>query len=206
MWLGRDAASGQQLPQPAIAGLDAGLQRQLTSDARRYGFHATLKAPFQLADGLTEAHLHQALQGFCAQQNAIQIDAPEVQWMGKFLALRSTGDQVALNEFAFACVGHFDHFRAAMSDAELSRRQQVPLSPRQNDLLLAWGYPYTAEEFRFHMTLTDRLEAGPVADNLHSAACQYFAVSEPLIINGISLFIEPQAGEDFKLLRRFSFS
>ena len=68
LWLGRDAASGQQLPQPAITGLDADVQWQLTRDARRYGFHATLKAPFQLADGLTEANLHQALQEFCKQQ------------------------------------------------------------------------------------------------------------------------------------------
>jgi putative phosphonate metabolism protein len=206
MWLGRDAISGQQLPQPAIAGLAADMQWQLTRDARRYGFHATLKAPFQLADGLTEANLHQALQEFCKQQNHIKIQAPEVQWMGKFLALRPTGEQPALNEFAFACVSHFDHFRAPMSRAELARRQQMPLSPRQNDLLLEWGYPYTAEEFRFHITLTDRLDAGAVADSLHRAACQYFAVSEPLIINGISLFIEPQAGQDFELLRRFSFS
>ncbi len=205
LWLGRDAASGQQLPQPAIAGLDAGLQGQLTSDARRYGFHATLKAPFQLADSLTEADLRQALQEFCAQQTHIQIHAPQVQWMGKFLALRPTGDQAALNEFAFACVRHFDHFRTPMSEVELARRQQAPLSSRQNDLLLEWGYPYTAEEFRFHMTLTDKLDAGAVAESLHDAAVQYFTLSEPLIIDGIALFTEPEAGADFQLLARFPF-
>lgn len=205
-WLGRDAASGQLLPQPTIAGLDAGLQRQFTRDARRYGFHATLKAPFQLADGWTETDLLQALQEFCAQQNNIQIHAPQVQWMGKFLALRPIGDQPALNEFAFACVRHFDHFRAAMSQAELARRQQMPLSPRQSELLLQWGYPYTAEEFRFHMTLTDKLDAGEVADSLHDAAVQYFTLSEPLIINSIALFVEYQAGADFELLERFPFS
>ncbi|MBI3726963.1 MAG: DUF1045 domain-containing protein [Burkholderiales bacterium] len=205
-WLGRDAANGQQLPQPAIAGLDTGLQTQPTRDARRYGFHATLKAPFQFADGLPEADLRQALQEFCAQQNNIQIHAPQVQWMGKFLALRPTGDQPALDEFAFACVSHFDHFRAAMSEAELVRRQQMPLSPRQNDLLLEWGYPYTAEEFRFHMTLTDKLDAGAVADSLHDAAVQYFTLPEPLIINSIALFVEHQAGADFELLERFLFS
>ncbi|MES2038773.1 MAG: DUF1045 domain-containing protein [Pseudomonadota bacterium] len=205
-WLGRDAASGQLLPQPAIAGLDAGLQRQLTSDARRYGFHATLKAPFHLADSWPEADLHQALQEFCAQQTHIQIHAPQVQWMGKFLALRPTGDQAALNDFAFNCVRHFDQFRTPMGEAELARRQKIPLSPRQNELLLEWGYPYTAEEFRFHMTLTDRLDAGAVADSLHDVAVQYFTLSEPLIIDGIALFVEHQAGADFELLERFLFS
>ncbi|MFZ6677405.1 DUF1045 domain-containing protein [Undibacterium sp. Tian12W] len=205
-WLGRDAASGQLLAQPTIAGLDAHLQRQLSSDARRYGFHATLKAPFQLADSLTEADLRRVLQEFCAQQSIIQINAPQVQWMGKFLALRASGDQTALNDFAFACVRHFDHFRAPMSEAELARRQRIPLSPRQNELLLEWGYPYTAEEFRFHMTLTDRLDAGAVADSLHDAAVRYFTLSEPLIMNSIALFIEHRAGADFELLERFSFS
>ncbi|MFZ6872040.1 DUF1045 domain-containing protein [Undibacterium sp. Di27W] len=204
-WLGHDAASGQLLAQPAIASLDAGLQLQLTSDARRYGFHATLKAPFQLADGMSEADLRQALQEFCVQQSVIQINAPEVQWMGKFLALRATGDQTALNDFAFACVRHFDHFRAPMSEAELARRQKMPLSARQNELLLEWAYPYTAEEFRFHMTLTDRMDAGAIADSLHAAAIQYFSLPEPLVIDGIALFIEPEAGADFELVARFPF-
>ncbi|MFZ6776827.1 DUF1045 domain-containing protein [Undibacterium sp. Ji83W] len=204
-WLGRDAASGQLLSQPAIAKLDADLQGQLTSDARRYGFHATLKAPFQLADGLSEAHLCQALQEFCAQQNIIKIHAPQVQWMGKFLALRATGDQTLLNDFAFNCVRHFDHFRAAMSEAELARRQKIPLTVRQNDLLLEWGYPYTAEEFRFHMTLTDKLDAGAIADSLHAAAVQHFTLSEPLTIDGIALFVEAEAGADFGFLARFPF-
>ncbi|MFZ6733132.1 DUF1045 domain-containing protein [Undibacterium sp. Ji42W] len=204
-WLGRDAASGQLLPQPAIAGLDAGLQQQLTRDARRYGFHATLKAPFRLADGLTETDLRQALQEFCAHRNNIQIHAPQVQWMGKFLALLPSAVQAVLNEFAFNCVRQFDHFRAAMSEAELMRRQKVPLSLRQNELLLEWGYPYTAEEFRFHMTLTDRLDAGAVADSLHDAAVRHFNLSEPLIIDGITLFMEAEPGADFELLARYPF-
>ncbi len=207
-WLGRDAASGQLLPQPAIAGLDAGLQRQLTSDARRYGFHATLKAPFQLADGYSEADLVKALQEFCKQQKTIQLQEPQVQWMGKFLALRPTVDHTAqaeLNNFAFDCVRHFDQFRAPMSEMELARRQKVPLSPRQNALLLEWGYPYTAEEFRFHMTLTDRLDAGAVADSLHDAAVEYFYLPEALIIDSIALFMEAEAGADFELLARIPF-
>ena len=29
--------------------------------------------------------------------------------------------------------------------------------PRQDANLLRWGYPYVLEDFRFHMTLTERL-------------------------------------------------
>jgi hypothetical protein len=43
-WLGRDAWSGDAQRQPAIADIPA-----LTEEPRRYGFHATLKAPFHLA-------------------------------------------------------------------------------------------------------------------------------------------------------------
>src|SRR5690606_33508950 len=53
-WLGRNAFTGAPLVQPETNGLDAAA---LTADPRRYGFHATLKAPFALAEGRSEAEL-----------------------------------------------------------------------------------------------------------------------------------------------------
>ena len=55
--LGYDAFTGGNLPFP-----DGVLQmspdwRDLTRDPRKYGFHATLKAPLSLAPGKTEAEL-----------------------------------------------------------------------------------------------------------------------------------------------------
>ncbi len=40
---------------------------------------------------------------------------------------------------------------------ELQRRRAANLTPRQEFLLMHWGYPYVLDEFRFHMTLTRRL-------------------------------------------------
>ena len=52
-WLGRDARTGETLEQPAIAGIDARAFAAMTAEPARYGFHATLKPPFRLADGFS---------------------------------------------------------------------------------------------------------------------------------------------------------
>src|SRR5947199_10690999 len=40
--------------------------QEVTTDPRKYGFHATLKAPFALAPGRTEADLRRAFAAFSA--------------------------------------------------------------------------------------------------------------------------------------------
>ena len=60
-------------------------------------------------------------------------------------------------DLAQACVETFEPFRAPLAEEELARRRAVPLSARQEANLERWGYPYVAEDFRFHMTLTARL-------------------------------------------------
>ena len=42
--------------------------------------------------------------------------------------------------------------------AELERRRKAGLSAAQEKMLLRWGYPYVLDEFRFHLTLTGRLQ------------------------------------------------
>ena len=55
--LGYDCVTGAKLTPPADIAVDAEEWRRLTEEPRRYGFHATLKAPFRLAPGTTEAGL-----------------------------------------------------------------------------------------------------------------------------------------------------
>ncbi len=205
-WLGRDPETAEVLAQTTIDGMAVDVQQQLTRDARRYGFHATLKAPFRLQDGKTLAELKQQLAEFSEQQSSFYLPPLSVQWIGNFLALQPTGDSSALNELAFNCVKYFDHFRAPMTQAELARRQQHGLNERQLELLQRWGYPYTAGEFRFHMTLTDRLEADDHASLLQAAAMRHFQLECELHVDGIALFAESQSGADFQLIERFSFT
>jgi ribose 1,5-bisphosphokinase len=125
--------------------------------------------------------------------------------MGNFLALRPHGDVSAIHRLAMDCVSSFDHFRAALSAADIARRQRHPLSERQMQLLQRWGYPYTEEEFRFHMTLTDALHQPDQAEAICQAAQNFFTIDAPLQLNGLALFTENTPGAPFQLAQRYAF-
>ena len=63
-WLGRDAYSGHAVEPPGT--IDLGMQEisYHTALPRRYGFHGTIKAPFRLAEGHSEAALLRDLMYF----------------------------------------------------------------------------------------------------------------------------------------------
>jgi 2'-5' RNA ligase len=63
-----------------------------------------------------------------------------------------------LEQLAADCVTAFDPFRAPLTPDDRARRNPQRLTPRQVEYLDRWGYPYVMEEFRFHMTLTGRLD------------------------------------------------
>ena len=65
--------------------------RDLTSDPRKYGFHATLKAPMSLAPGKTEAELLAACAAFAATPRAIPVIRPVVGSIEGFIARDSGG-------------------------------------------------------------------------------------------------------------------
>lgn len=209
-WLGRDAASGAECVQPGIAGVSAPLFHGLTRDARRYGFHATLKAPFRLAEGFTEGDLLAMADAFAGLQHPVFLRGMQVRNLAGFLALRPLEPLQDIAALAMRCVSYFDILRAAPTAAELSRRRRSGLSQRQEALLARWGYPYTEEEFRFHMTLTDSLD--DVDDNaayaLRKAAEECFM---PVLdaglpaIDALAIFREDQPGAPFSLWRRIPF-
>jgi len=204
-WLGRNAATGQALPPTKVNGLTTERFHQLTQDARRYGFHATLKAPFRLQAGYNFSALDLALRAFCARQSALPVASPQLVWLGQFLAVCAGGDVAPLQTLAQQCVSEFDHFRAAPTPSEIEKRLRQPLTPRQTELMQHWGYPYTEEEFRFHMTLT-----APVTDTQERAALMQAAQAAlpfdtALVIDRISVFYEPEPGADFQLRRQYLF-
>lgn len=206
-WLGRDTAAMRSLAQPALAGLTPALLHTLTREARRYGFHATLKAPFRLAEGQDGATLDLALSAFCRQQGTVTVPAPQVQWMGTFLALRPNAECPAVEALAMRCVRHFAAMSAPLNRHELKRRNSQTLSARQQELLQRWGYPYTEEEFRFHLTLSDAMHYSeePVAAALRDAAVKHFQITESMCIKGIALCCEETPGADFRLLKHYPF-
>jgi putative phosphonate metabolism protein len=187
--LGYDATTGEDLAFP-----DGILQlapdwRELTRDPRKYGFHATLKAPHSLAPGTTEAELLAACEAFARTPRPIPVIAPAVGSISGFVAVVPAERSAELERLAADCVREFDSFREPLSAEDRARRNPPMLTPRQREYLDRWGYPYVIEEFRFHMTLTGRLPPerhGPVLTMLKD---RFSALGlKTLAIDRISLF------------------
>lgn len=202
-WLGRCAADGRTLHAPRIAGVDPARFALLTATPRRYGFHATLKAPFRPVAGASHAAIVAAFEDF-ARREAPVVCPPLVATasMG-FLALMARGGDARLETLAARCVAAFDRFRAPLAGEELARRRSVGLTPRQDELLLRWGYPFVMDAFRFHYSLTRPLPArGAESRVLRQAAQAHFTGSAAALgrVDGIALFAEPTRGADLVLL------
>ena len=131
----------------------------LTQLPAHYGFHATLKAPFELRPGNTVEDLAQELQQLAKTLSPIPLDGLAPRQLSGFAALTLTSQPVSLRGLAQQIVEAFEPFRQPLSDADIQRRKCQDLTPRQVGLLDRFGYPYVDDEFRFHMTLT-----GPLSD------------------------------------------
>lgn len=193
--------------QPALAEFEPERLRSLTEAPRHYGFHATLKPPFRLADGCDAAQLRRALTAFAARQARFDIDALRLRAIGDFLALVPEAGAGGLSPLADACLVEFDAYRAPPEVAELAKRHANGLTPRQAELLARWGYPYVMDEFRFHLTLT-----GPIADvGERTRVADLLAplvgplLDQPVPVRELCLFHQPDRAACFRLVERFPF-
>ncbi|MGB3067242.1 MAG: DUF1045 domain-containing protein [Ottowia sp.] len=203
-WIGRCASTGQAFPPPHVEGLPPSALSELTSDPRRYGWHATLKAPFQLAAGHDLDSLRQAMRQLCIGRAPFDLAPLQVTLMGNFLALRPAHAQPMLEELAADCVRQLHPLAAPLTDSELARRRKSRLTPEQDELLQAWGYPYVMQHFRFHFSLTGPLPADAVLP-LSEAAAKRFNALPPCRVDRLSIFIEPEPGTPFQLLEQMEF-
>ncbi len=199
-WLGRDAFTGAAIPQPLVPGFGPHEIAALTAAPRRYGFHATLKAPFRLADGVTQDELVHALRGFAYDTPPVTLGALRIARLSAFFALVPDGDTAAVDALAEKAVRHFEPHRAPLTTEEIERRRPADLTPTQRENLVRWGYPYVFGDFRFHMTLT-----GPVPEarqpDLATPLAERFGplLARPVHIDTLSLFIEPEPDADFRV-------
>ncbi|MGB3336264.1 MAG: DUF1045 domain-containing protein [Devosia sp.] len=202
-WLGRDASDGSFFNGP-VAGIDRDRLLNLTQSANRYGFHATIKAPIALVEGTDEADLRAALADFVTRHQPIDLGKLKLASLQGFLALMVDGENENLQDFAAHVVEDFEPFRAPMSVKDRAARASKGLNERQIELLDAYGYPYVFEEFRFHMTLTDRLGEADARD-IAVAANTWFgpALDEPVLLDRLSLFHEYEAGKPFRRVGDF---
>jgi putative phosphonate metabolism protein len=201
--IGYDAATGADVQQWVPDGMDAAAWHALTGEPRRYGFHATLKAPFRLAESYTEADLLAAVRAHAAGLTPFAIDL-EVGLLDGFLALVPATVHPGIAALEHGIVEAFDRFRAPLNDAERQRRLRSPLTDHQCGLLERFGYPYVLDQFRFHMTLTGRLPE-PVRQTLkRSIEVAFQGQCAPAVpIDRIAVFVEDKAS--FMLLAAFRF-
>lgn len=199
-WLGWNPETGQAVPQPVLAGI--GDPHAITVDPRRYGFHGTIRAPFRPAPGVSDTMIRDQVAGLAARLAPVTCEGLRLEVLHGFLALTPLGCEAALLDLAAAVVEGTDGLRATLTEAEIARRRPDRLSARQRALLDRWGYPFVMEEFRFHLTLTDRLdEPAPVLVALEA----HFApvLPRPFVIEDLCLFGEDAAGA-FHLLHRYA--
>jgi len=201
-WLGRDPESGAEAMPDLPLWLARDRWREITRDARQYGFHGTLKSPMTLAGGRTSDGLAAALSLFASEINPLPPLSLQVSTIAGFLALVPREPSPALKRLADLAVERFDRFRAPSTPDELARRRQAPLSTRQEEHLARWGYPYVFDEYRFHMTLTSRLpdaERARVAAHLTDLLAPALAQPVPLTM---ALFVQNDPAAPFHLARR----
>lgn len=199
--LGYDAYTGNELPFPGDALRSAPSWRDISSDPRKYGFHATLKAPMALAPGKSEVDLIAACATFAGKARPITTIRPVVDSISGFIAVIPAEPVAALEELAADCVREFDDFRAALTAEDRARRKPEKLSERQRDYLDRWGYPYVMEEFRFHMTLTGRVDVERRPPILEMLRARFAALKlDALTIDRITLFRQDDAKARFRII------
>jgi hypothetical protein len=163
-WLRRDAYSGAKTVCP-IDGLTDADHAFLTALPRRYGFHATLKAPFRLAEGKSLHDLERQLDTFSERVAPLAFNI-RIALVESFFAIVPEAKDPDLDMLAARVVTEFDAFRSQLTEIDLARRDVSRLTGRQLANLMNWGHPGVFDQFRFHMTLTgpiDHLERDHVA-------------------------------------------
>ncbi len=192
-WLGWDVARGVAVdqPDPSLAAI--------TAEPRKYGFHATIKAPFRLMDDVRLDDLKSAFISLAAQMSPVTLTGLHIVHLEGFLALIPTNPSSALQDMAARIVRDLDRFRAPLNAAELARRRPETLTPRGRALLETYGYPHVLEQFQFHMTLTGRTNDPRV----RGAALAHFngLIPAPLNIKDLCLMGEDDLGR-FHLIHR----
>lgn len=202
-WLGRDATTGAEFDPDIPDHIQYKEWLRATESPRRYGFHATLKPPFRMAEDATYENLQEALHEFAKRHDCFYAPSLRIGILGRFLALTLSASSEEFRKLATECVREFDHFRLPATEAELAQRLRDSLSPREHEHLLRWGYPYVLDTWKFHISLTGSLppEALPPLEHY---LCQRFAsvCEEALLVDSVCIFHESHPGAPFHLLDR----
>ncbi len=207
--VGRDASTGELLGRYAPEGHDPESWGKLTEEPRRYGFHATLVAPFVLRADLDTSDLIDAVAAFARAHHPFETGELQVGRIAAtdgraFVALKPTGRSKELHALEEKAVRKLDGLRAPLTEADRGRREASGLTPLQRYYLEAWGYPYVLNEFRPHLTLTNAIaDAKPVVKALRWDLQMRVPAPRQMRIETVSLFGERRSDGQFEILHEF---
>jgi 2'-5' RNA ligase len=206
--IGRDAGTDAPLDGFAPKGYSPDSWRSVTSDPRRYGFHATLKAPFPLRLDLDVSDLFDTVAEFA--RKSAPFDAGELGVSAiaagdgrAFVALTPEGPLKELRSFEASVVRDLDRLRGPVARAGRERLGPGGLTARQAYYGDAWGCPYVLDEFHPHFTLTNAISDAERVARLLEWEFKLRVPSRALRVDALTLFVEREPGGEFKILRRF---
>lgn len=202
--LGYDSSCAMTVPYPETEMISAEQFARWAERPCRYGFHATLKAPFHLRPGVSEAELTEHVQALSTKLSRVALGNLEVIAIGAFVALTAASSNAALSRLASECVDHLEPIRAPLSQADRERRLAVRLSTRQVELLDLYGYPFVHEEFRFHMTLTGPLDSTERRTALEAMKTLYALIDQHTTIDAITLARQDHPTAKFVIAGRYT--
>jgi len=205
-WTGVDS-HGKPLAPVDVPGLSQQRFAELTVGPRRYGFHGTLKPPFDLNPAMSQESLLAAARIFAHSLAPIEMPPLEIAIIGKFIALTPTQSSAALEKLAAQCVRAFEVYRSPLSDEQIVGYRANKLTVHQDSMLVHWGYPYVMEEFRFHISLTERID--DIAER-RAVLQSVTELAKPLAgkaitIRDIAVFHQPARDEPMTIIERIPF-
>jgi len=203
-WLGYDVQTGESVEQGAFEGISSERLSALTTIPRLYGFHGTVKPPFFLASNVTLDGLLLAARICAASSTPTEIPPLELVTIGKFLALSPVKSSLKLEALATNFVRALEGFRQHQSDKEVARFRQDKLTVHQEQTVDHWGYPFVLEEFRFHMTLTERIDDdGERAEVLAAAQnASQSLIGHSVPVKEVAVCMQPSARDPMKVIER----
>ena len=111
-----------------------------------------------------------------------------------------------MQNLASNLVENLDHFRAPLHQKEIDKRRMSTLTSSEDENLLNWGYPYVFNDFRFHITLTEKIQYGSDRESMVRAASSHFSedLDRATKVNSISLFVQESSEADFLQIQQFA--
>jgi hypothetical protein len=184
---------------PELPGISTERRNALLVKVRRYGWHATIRAPFTPMDNVTYDDLRRAVTSVAQARASFELPL-HIHRLAGFLALRPCVDGVAPRLLAATCLKALLPLCAPVPNEVLDRRS-VGLDTDEISLLQSYGYPYVLDRYRFHLTLS-----APATEPEEQAMQQWL---EPRVaelpstrVDALSICREPTPGGAFELIER----